>query len=78
MRVWIDQPQALVESKEMVEIKHNLIVRRQKLRSKIALNLDTVKRERKEIDKMMKARPDVDSRALEMVESIDRMAELST
>ena len=77
VRVWIDQPQALVESKEMVEIKHNLIVRRQKLRSKIALNLDTVKRERKEIDKMMKARPDVDSRALEMVESIDRMAELS-
>ncbi len=78
VRVWIDQPQALVESKEMVEIKHNLIVRRQKLRSKIALNLDTVKRERGEIDKMMKARPDVDSRALEMVESIDRMAELST
>ena len=34
-RVWIEQPQALIESKEMVEIKHNLLVRRQKLRSKI-------------------------------------------
>lgn len=77
VRVWIEQPQALVESKEMVEIKHNLIVRRQKLRSKIAANLDVVKRERKEIDRMMKVRPDVDARAFEMVESIDRMAELS-
>jgi len=77
VRVWTEQPQALVEPKEMVEIKHNLIVRRQKLRAKIAANLDIVKRERKEIDRMMKTRPEVDPRAVEMVESIDRMAELS-
>lgn len=76
-RVWLDQPQALVEPKEMVEIKHNLIVRRQKLRAKIAANLDVVKKERKEIDKMMKKKSEVDPRAAEMIESIDRMAELS-
>lgn len=79
-RVWMEQPQALVEPKEMVEIKHNLIVRRQKLRSKIAYNLDIVKRERAEIDKMLKA--DANSgeqnlQALELIASIDRMAELS-
>ena len=28
-RVWIEQPQALVDQKEMVEIKHDLLVRRQ-------------------------------------------------
>lgn len=53
-RVWIEQPQALVDQKEMVEIKHDLLVRRQKLRSKIAYNLDIVKKERSEIINMLK------------------------
>lgn len=74
-RVWIEQPQALVEQKEMVEIKHNLLVRRQKLRSKIAYNLDIVKKERAEIDRLMKSSKDAENvQLLDMIRSIDKLA----
>lgn len=76
-RVWIEQPQALVEPKEMVEIKHNLLVRRQNLRSKIGYNLQIVKRERREIDRMMSISAEKDPQVLEMISIIDEMAELS-
>lgn len=76
-RVWIEQPQALVEPKEMVEIKHNLLVRRQNLRSKIGYNLQIVKRERREIDRMMSTSAEKDPQVLEMISIIDEMAELS-
>lgn len=75
-RVWIEQPQALTDQKEMVEIKHNLLVRRQKLRSKIAFNLDIVKRERQEIDRMLKTQKEDNPRLRSMISSIDQMAGL--
>ena len=74
-RVWIEQPQALVEQKEMVEIKHSLLVRRQKLRSKIASNLDIVKKERAEIIRLMKSSGELENvQLLEMIRSIDKLA----
>ncbi len=76
-RVWIEQPQALTDQKEMVEIKHNLLVRRQKLRTKIASNLEIVKRGRAEIDRILKASGEpVNVQLLEMIRTIDKMAEL--
>ncbi len=36
--IWIHQAQALIDSKEMVEIRHNLILRRQKLRKQMEYN----------------------------------------
>ena len=75
-RVWIEQPQALVDQKEMVEIKHNLLVRRQKLRSKIAYNLDIVKKERREIDRLRNLHKEDSPRLREMIAQIDEMAEL--
>lgn len=76
-RVWIEQPQALTDQKEMVEIKHNLLVRRQKLRTKIASNLEIVKRGRAEIDRMLKASGEpVSVQLSEMIRTIDKMAEL--
>ena len=41
--VWINQSSALVDKKEMVEVKHNLIVRRQKLRSRIEYNMQNIR-----------------------------------
>lgn len=74
-RVWIEQPQALVDQKEMVEIKHDLLVRRQKLRSKIAYNLDIVKKERSEIIKMLKNNKEARTvQVLEMIRSIDKLS----
>ncbi|MDE6889003.1 MAG: hypothetical protein K2P45_10245 [Eubacterium sp.] len=74
-RVWIEQPQALVDQKEMVEIKHNLLVRRQKLRARIASNLETVKNERREIVRMIKTNGQQQNiQLLEMLHSIDKLA----
>lgn len=75
-RVWIDQPQALIDPKEMVEIKHNLIVRRQKLRSKIAYNLEIVSKERRKIDEMIKKKQKISPQEAELIRSIDQMADL--
>lgn len=73
-RIWIEQPQALIEPKEMVEIKHNLLVRRQKLRSKIAYNLEMVKKGRQEVDRMVKANQEVSPQLLDVIREIDKMA----
>ncbi len=75
-RVWIEQPLALVEPREMVELKHNLLVRRQKLREKIGQNLEIVKKERKEIDRVLRGRTEQSEGLREMVASIDQMAGL--
>lgn len=75
-RVWIEQPQALVEPKEMVEIKHDLLVRRQKLRSRIAYNLDVVKKGRAEMDALLKGSTGHSVGLMEMLASIDQMAGL--
>lgn len=72
-RVWIGQPQALAEPKEMVEIKHDLLVRRQKVRTKIAQNLDIVKKERKEIDLLLQGQEGVSAAVKSMLSSIDRI-----
>lgn len=74
-RVWLEQPQALVDQKEMVEIKHNLLVRRQKLRSKIAYNLDIVKKERAEIIRMVKNSGETGNiQVLQMIRNIDQLS----
>lgn len=48
-RVWINYTNALIEPKEMVELKHNLIARRQKLRNRIEYNSSTISDLRKKI-----------------------------
>lgn len=52
--VWINQSSALIDKKEMVEVKHNLIVRRQKLRSRIEYNTQNIRDRRSEIDQILK------------------------
>ena len=42
-RVWIPQAAALIDHKEMVEITHNLVMRRQKLRSRMEYNVGILK-----------------------------------
>lgn len=53
-KVWVSQPQAIVDKREMVEIKHNLLERRKKLRGRIEYNMDVVLEQKEEIEKLMK------------------------
>lgn len=56
--VWIYQPTAIVDNKEMVEVRHRLNVRRQKLRERIDLNIKQKEEATKEIKRIMSNYPD--------------------
>ena len=40
--VWLHQIEALLDKKEMVEIRHNLIIRRQSLRRRMDYNKEVI------------------------------------
>ena len=52
--MWINHANALYDKKEMVEVKHNLLIRRQKLRTRMEYNMDVIQRMKREIDKNSK------------------------
>lgn len=72
-QVWVKQALALVEPKEMVEVKHGLIARRQKLRAQIESNMEAVQKQRAEaeqlLDKVGSMRPQVE----QILQTIDRL-----
>ena len=71
--VWGNQSSALVDQKEMVEVKHNLIVRRQKLRSRIVYHVKNIRERRSEIDRILK-KEKIDSPEIrQIIDSIDRL-----
>lgn len=55
--IWTKQAMALIDSREMVEVKHSLNVRRQKLREQIAYNEKLRLNGLREIKEMLKANP---------------------
>ena len=71
--VWVNQSSALVDKKEMVEVKHNLIVRRQKLRSRIEYNADNIRNKRAEVDRLLK-KEHIDTQEIrQIIDSIDQL-----
>lgn len=74
--IWVNQAPALVDKKEMVEVKHNWIVRRQKLRNRSAYNKDNIDKQRKEIDEIMNSMSDsevITNDLKSIVDSLDRL-----
>lgn len=63
-QIWVSQAVAFLDSKEMVEIKHALIGRRQKLREQIEYNLQVISSQKKDVEKVLgkvgKMRPRVE------------------
>lgn len=55
--IWVKQTQALVDHREMVEVKHSLNVRRQKLREQIAYNENLKLEALNDIQGMLKKNP---------------------
>lgn len=66
---WVNQPNALLDKREMVEIRHELILRRQALRKQIDYNNGLAETSRKEIMGIVKRYP---SYAAEIMEMVDR------
>lgn len=55
--IWTHQCQALIDRREMVEVRHALIARRQKLREQIEYNQNIVKNSNRKIEKVKEKYP---------------------
>lgn len=73
-KAWVEQPIVLVNPGEMSEMKHNLLVRRQKLRARIQYNSDVVEQERAQIDRLMELHPEYEAEIRGIVESVDQLS----
>lgn len=73
-RVWINHANAIVDSREMVELKHNLIERRQKLRVRMEYQIraiaDMKKEARKNVDRIGNCGPQIEA-IIRKIESIN-------
>lgn len=72
-KAWVDQPRALLDAGEMSELKHNLLVRRQKLRARIQNSADIVRSERAKIDRLMALHPEYEEEIRAIIQSVDKL-----
>lgn len=68
---WIHQTAALLDKREMVEIRHDLILRRQSLRKQLDYNNGVAETARKEITDVAEKYPEYSQEILKMVELYD-------
>jgi hypothetical protein len=61
--IWIYQPTAILDNREMVEVRHRLNIRRQKLRERIALNSKQKEEAVETISSIVKNYPDCEEEA---------------
>lgn len=69
---WVGQPGALIDKREMVEIRHDLILRRQSLRKQMDYNNNIGETARQEIKDVVKQYPVYAAEILEMVNRYDK------
>ena len=67
--IWIYQPTAILDSREMVEVRHRLNVRRQKLRERIELNNKQREEAIELINSIIKEYPDCEEEAIRILKS---------
>ena len=73
-KAWVEHPLALINPSEMSEMKHNLLVRRQKLRARIQYNAKVVETERAQIDRLMALHPEYEDEIRGIVQSVDKLS----
>lgn len=69
---WIHQVKALLDKREMVEIRHELILRRQSLRSQLDYNNRVAQTAKDEVMSIVKEHPEFAAEIMEMVEKYDQ------
>lgn len=75
-KIWLSQTKALVDDDEMVEIKHTLVKRRQKIRARMDDNRGIVLSERNEIDRLMAEHEHYVPEIIEIIKSVDKICGL--
>ena len=71
--IWLHQTEAILDHKEMVEIRHGLIIRRQSLRRRMDYNKDMVAGgAQKEIKELVNRYPEYGKEIIETVEKYEK------
>lgn len=70
--IWVHQTKALLDPKEMVEIRHNMILRRQNLRKQMDYNTENAKNAKEEIMALVKEYPKYGGEILDMVSAYEK------
>ncbi|MCL2718086.1 MAG: hypothetical protein FWE14_04825 [Lachnospiraceae bacterium] len=71
--IWLHQPAAILDRKEMVEVRHNLIIRRQSLRKRMDYNREIVaKKAQDEIKDMVDMYPSYAAGILDLVADYEK------
>lgn len=70
--IWLRQAQALIDSKEMVEIRHNLIIRRQKLRKQMEYNAKAAQEAQSEVKDIVEKYPEYAEKILDLVSDYEK------
>lgn len=72
-QIWSSQVTALVDKKEMVEMKHSLIVQRQKLRARIEQQVKGIQESKKQILLLLRDKREYHKEIMEVLRTIDKM-----
>jgi hypothetical protein len=70
--IWVRQTQALIDSKEMVEVRHNLILRRQKLRKRMEYNAKMAQQAQDEVKDVVNNYPEYAKNILDLVSDYEK------
>ena len=70
--IWIYQAEALIDNREMVEIRHDLIIRRQKLRKQMEYNAKIAQEAQNEVKDIVERYPEYAKKILNMVDDYEK------
>lgn len=73
--IWTHQALAIIDDKEMVEVRHNLIVQRQNIRKRVEYSAGVIKEAKENITRIAKKNPEYTSEIMEVIKSVDDAAE---
>ena len=68
---WVHTPEAIVDKKEMVEVRHEMITRRQKIREQIEENTKNAEAIRDEIKEMIRRYPKYSEELKKMIKDFE-------
>lgn len=72
-KIWLNYANAVIDSREMVELKHEYFARRQDLRSRIEYNLNAITEMRKEVDKYIDKMGDKSTQVREILMKVEEI-----
>lgn len=70
---WVHQALALIDNIEMIEIRHNLIIRRQNLRKRVEYNTEIIKKIKNDITKIASTNPEYTDEIMDIIKTAEHI-----